>query len=191
MTLRQKRILAILALANAIVVAGLIFSLADSGRLGAPPSFSPPMGGGWGGWEQPHQACEWEATQRLAQAGLGGTVTLIPNGPLRFEIMYPPDPQDTDRGAGLAAQSVWTAFDIATEVYAGEYTRFEYTRLSTPVSGTLQQEECPAFTRVEVTIFVHSTQIHASVRTPDLVALSAGELSEAEFIERVTYHSQR
>ena len=156
------------------------------------------MGGGWGGWEPAHEACEWEATQRLAEAGLGGTVRLIPNGPLRFEITYPPDAQETpsvstrgtsvstqgtstsifarnDRGAGLAAQSVWTAFDIATDV----------------LSGTLQQEECPTFTRVEVTIFVHSTQIHASVRTPDLVALSTGELSEAEFIERVTYHSQR
>jgi len=178
MTLRQKRILTILALANAMVVAGLIFSLADSGRLGARRAPA--------AWEPPHQPCEWEATQRLAQAGLGGTVTLIPNGPLRFEIMYPPDAeeiprfarndkQDTDRGAGLAAQSVWTAFDIATGV----------------LSGTLQQKECPTFTRVEVTIFVDSTQIHASVRTPDLVALSAGELSEAEFIERVTYHSQR
>jgi len=186
MTLRQKRILAMLALADVMVVAGLIFSI--FGRL---PTATAPAA-----WEPPHQPCEWEATQRLAEAGLGGTVRLIPNGPLRFEITYPPDPQEgykeiprfarNDRGAGLAAQSVWTAFDIATEVYAGEYTR-----LSTPVSGRLQEEECPTFTRVEVTILVHSTQIQASVRTLDLVALSAGELSEAEFIERVTYHSQR
>ena len=140
-----------------------------------PPSFPPACGGGGGGWEPPHQPCQWQATQRLAQAGLAGTVTLIPNGPLRFEIIYPPDPQDSYIESGLAAQSVWTAFDIATGV----------------LSGPLQQEECPTFTRVEVTIFVHSTQIHASVRTPDLVAFSAGELSEAEFIKRVTYHSQR
>jgi len=181
MTLRQKRILAMLALADAMVVAGLIFSI--FGRL---PTATAPAA-----WEPPHQPCQWEATQRLAQAGLGGTVTLIPNGPLRFEIMYPPEPEEAykeiprfarnDRGACLAAQSVWTAFDIATECM----------RVSTPVSGRLQQEECPTFTRVEVTILVHSTQIHASVRTLDLVALSAGELSEAEFIERVTYHFQR
>jgi len=197
MTLRQKRILAILALANAIVVAGLIFSLADSGPDVAPPLFPPPIppsfppacGGGGGGWEPPHQPCQWQATQRLAQAGLAGTVTLIPNGTLRFEIIYPPDPQEiprfarndrgafarNDRGAGVAAQSVWTAFDIATGI----------------LTGPLQQEECPTFTRVEVTIFVHSTHIHASVRTLDLVALSAGELSEAEFIERVTYETMR
>jgi hypothetical protein len=106
---------------------------------------------------------------------------LIPNGPLRFEIIYPPDPQDSYIESGLAAQSVWTAFDIATGVLTGPGV----------LSGPLQQEECPTFTRVEVTIFVHSTQIHASVRTPDLVAFSAGELSEAEFIKRVTYHSQR
>jgi len=186
-----------LALADAMVVAGLIFSF--FGRLPTPPIPPPPppspphAGGerGGGGGEPPHQPCEWEATQRLAQAGLGGTVTLIPNGPLRFEIMYPPEPEEAykeiprfarnDRGACLAAQSVWTAFDIATECM----------RVSTPVSGRLQQEECPTFTRVEVTILVHSTQIHASVRTLDLVALSAGELSEAEFIERVTYHFQR
>ena len=196
MTGRQKRVLAMLALADVMVVAGLIFSLADSGRLGARRAPA--------GWEPPHEACEWEATQRLAEAGLGGTVRLMPNGALRFEITYPPDAQeiprfarndkqDTDRGAGLAAQSVWTAFDIATECM----------RVSTPVSGPgalsnpdvlsgpLQEEECPTFTRVEVTILVHSTQIHASVRTPDLVALSTGELSEIEFIERVTYHFQR
>ena len=166
-----------LTLADLMVVAGLIFSLADSGRLGARRAPA--------GWEPPHQACEWEATQRLAQAGLGGTVTLIPNGPLRFEIMYPPEGQEipwtstsifarNDRGAG-AAQSVWTAFDIATGL----------------LSGPVQEEECPTFTRVEVTIFVHSTQIHASVRTADLVALDAGELSEAEFIERVTYETMR
>ena len=213
MTLRQKRMLAMLALADVIVVAGLIFSLADSGR--PPPSFPSPWGGDGGGWEPPHQPCQWQATQRLAQAGLAGTVALIPNGTLRFEIIYPPDPQEiprfarndrgafarNDRGASLAAQSVWTAFDIATEVYAGEYTRFEYTRLSTPVSGRPPPippphaggmgGECPTFTRVEVTIFVHSTQIHASVRTLDLVALSAGKLSEAEFIERVTYETMR
>jgi len=184
-----------LALADVMVVAGLIFSLADSGRLGARRAPA--------GWEPPHEACEWEATQRLADAGLGGTVRLMPNGALRFEITYPPDAQEAyketprfarnDRGAGLAAQSVWTAFDIATECM----------RVSTPVSGPgalsnpdvltgpLQEEECPTFTRVEVTILVHSTQIHASVRTLDLVALSTGELSEIEFIERVTYHFQR
>ena len=91
MTPRQKRILAMLTLADLMVVAGLIFSLADSGPLAAR---SAPAA-----WEPPHQACEWEATQRLAQAGLGGTVTLIPNGPLRFEVMYPPDPQEIPRFA--------------------------------------------------------------------------------------------
>ena len=190
MTLRQKRMLAMLALADLMVVAGLIFSI--FGRL---PTATAPAA-----WEPPHQPCQWEATQRLAQAGLGGTVTLIPNGPLRFEIIYPPDPpqpppmrggEGGGKGACLAAQSVWTAFDIATECM----------RVSTPVSGPPPPippphagemgGECPTFTRVEVMILVHSTQIHASVRTLDLVALSAGELSEAEFIERVTYHFQR
>jgi len=135
----------------------------------------------------------------LAQAGLGGTVALIPDGSLRFEIASILAPGQT---ADEAAQSVWTAFDVALALQE-------------------QKSECATFTQIEVTILAvrpspstrppsvppnlggevgrtgahdeaHSsqtnTQISASVSAADLVAFSVGELSEEAFIERVTYN---
>jgi hypothetical protein len=75
-----------------------------------------------------------------------------------------------------AAQSVWTAFDVALA-------------LQTRVQET--EGACTAFTEVQVTILVRSeqtnTQIRADVSASDLMAYDAGELSEDAFIERVTY----
>jgi len=143
----------------------------------------------------------------LAQSGLGGTVSFwhvnsnagrslsstISNGLLRFEIDQPDGHSSTSDQGTLpppygeedahmspevemrvadAAQLVWTAFDIAL---------------------ALQEEggECAVFTRIEVSITVHSDQadawIVAEARTADLMAFSAGELSEDEFINLVTY----
>jgi hypothetical protein len=105
----------------------------------------------------------------LARAGLGGTVTLTPDGPLGFEIPYPLAPGQT---ADDAAQLVWTAFDVALALQE-------------------QEESCAIFTPVEVTILAYDgqneTQISASVRAADLMAFYAGELSEDQFIERVSY----
>ena len=96
------------------------------------------------------------------------TVTLTTNGLLQFEITQPLTP---GQGADEAAQSVWTAFDIALALQ--------------------EQEACALFSRIEVTISAHSgqadTQIQASVHTVDLAAYDAGELNQDQFIERVAY----
>ena len=106
----------------------------------------------------------------LAQAGLGGTVVLIPDGLLRFEIVYSLPPGET---ADEAAQLVWVAFDVALTL------------------REQNEDGCGSLTRVEVTILAQGsqadTQISASVSTADLEAFGAGELSEDEFIERVAY----
>ena len=170
MTLGQKRILAILALIDVIVVAGLILAIAE-GRVSTPSGYTEADSGREYAREYTGTAwdCQWWATQRLAREGLAGRVTLVPDGPLRFEIIYPPDLTGWETESSHSAQAVWTAFDIALE----------------------SPNECPTFTRVEVTIVAPEPQIHASVRTLDLVALSTGELSENEFIERVTYETMR
>ncbi len=132
------------------------------------------------------QACQWRATRLLAQAGLCGTPTLLPGGSLRFELTHRlPRSQTIDQ----AAQSVWTAFDVALTLRD-------------------QEDACATFTDVEAIIVVHDGehsqgtesatdtewgaptpigQIYASVRAADLVAFSEGKLSEDEFIERVIY----
>jgi len=82
----------------------------------------------------------------------------------------PPRSDAPGQTADEAAQLVWTAFDVAL---------------------ALDEDECDLFTEVEVTILAQGiqtdTHISASVSAADLAALSAGELSENEFIERVTY----
>ncbi|RLC92178.1 MAG: hypothetical protein DRI79_01255 [Chloroflexi bacterium] len=161
MTSKQKRVIAILALANTIVILTLgVFMTRSSDAIPLPFSGSrvpvPSPG-----------ACQWEATRLLAQAGLGGTVMLTPGGQLRIEIVYSLAP---NQRADEAAQLVWIAFDIAL---------------------ALQKDECGSFTQVEVVILAQGSQtdtlIKASVSTADLVAFGAGELSEGEFIERVAY----
>ena len=163
MTVRQKLIVAILVIADILVIAALVVLLTR------PPGTSP----------SPHsrpqvpsalqQTCQWRATQLLARAGLGGTVALTPDGPLRLRITSPLAPGQT---VDEAAQSVWTAFDVALALQE-------------------QAAECAIFTTVEITILVRNgqpdTQIDASVSVKDLAAFHAGELSEDAFIERVTY----
>jgi len=171
MTHKQRRIIAALAVANTIVILALVvLVMRPSGIRPSPlpPRHTPTL---------PHSpappqgACQWKATQLLAQAGLGGTVALTPGGPLRFEIAYSLVPGQT---ADEAAQLVWAALDVAL---------------------ALDEGECGSFTEVEVTILAQSNQadvftswqIKASVSAADLAAFGAGELSEDEFVERVVY----
>jgi hypothetical protein len=115
------------------------------------------------------ETCQWKATQLLAQAGLGGTVTSAPDSTLRFDIVHPLAPGQT---ADEAAQSVWTAFDIALALVE-------------------QEDECDLLGQIEVAILAQGsltdTQINANVSIADLVAFGAGELTEEEFAARVTY----
>jgi len=176
MTPRQKRFIATLAIADIVVILALVVLVArpsSTSRSSLPHSRTP---------TPPQQTCQWQAVQLLTQAGLGGTVTLTPGGPLRFEIIHPIAPGQT---VDEAAQSVWTAFDVALALQE-------------------QENECAVFTQIKVIILavrpgahdeahssqadaLNSWQISANVSTADLVAFSAGELSEDEFIERVTY----
>lgn len=156
---KQKRIIGILAIANVIVILVLAAlamrpTPASRAHTPTPTRLSRPT--------LPPGNCQWQATQLLAQAGLGGTVMLTTDGPLAFEITYPLAPDQTTDDA---AQETWTAFDIALILY---------------------ERGCPTFTQVQVTILAHNTQINASVSTSDLIAFSADELSQDEFIERVT-----
>jgi ribosomal protein S28E/S33 len=112
--------------------------------------------------------CQWQATQHLAQAGLGGTVALSPDGVLLFEIPHALAPGQT---ASEAAQLIWTALDV--------------------VLALNRAGECGSLSQVEITILAQddqgSTRISARVSAADLAAYGTGELSEDAFIERVTY----
>lgn len=157
---KQKRIVGILVIANVIVILILVvFTTRPTppSRTHTPSPTHPPRP------TLPPNDCQWQATQLLAQAGLGGTAMLTTNGALAFEITYPLAPDQT---ADDAAQETWTAFDIAL---------------------ALHEQGCPTFTRVEVTIMAHHSQINASVSTSDLIAFDADKLSQDNFIERVTY----
>ncbi len=168
MTPRQKRIIIALIIANVAV----ILALATLMRLmahSATPTVSPPDLSRW------QADCEWQAAQHLAQAGMGGTVTLAPSGALHVALVHPVPPdhlapaQATDLDE--AAQSVWTAFDVALALQ--------------------KRPECAGFTQVQVVIRAHSpltdTRISATVSSSDLSAYGSGTLSETAFIERVNY----
>jgi hypothetical protein len=194
---KQKRIVAVLAAANVIVILGLVLwisrSLSDrsaplpttvfqtevsietrEGTVSSPtlstsaPTDSrstdvpllPTTSSSYGD-------CQWEAVQLLARAGLDGAVTLTSDGTLRFDITYSLAP---GQAVDEAAQSIWSAFDIAL---------------------ALLEEECDFFTQIEVIVLAQGnstgTHISARVSTADLIAFSAGELSDDEFTERVVY----
>lgn len=163
MTLRQKHIVAILAISDILVIVALVVLLTR------PPGTSPSPHSRPQAPSALQQACQWRATQLLADAGLGGTATLTPDGPLQLRISYPLAHGKT---VDEAAQSVWTAFDVALALHE-------------------QAAKCAIFTAVEITILAHNdqpdTQIDASVSVEDLAAFHAGELGEDVFIERVTY----
>jgi len=217
MTPKQKRIIAILAAANIIVLLTLAIlathppggreygarvredrASTDIGRasaeeLGLVPtlsSFPPPPRPLPYTATPGQQACQWRATRLLAQAGLCGTLTLSPDGPLRFEITHRLVRNQT---VDQAAQSVWTAFDVALALLD-------------------QEDECATFTQIEVIVLVQGSergqwpesaidtesgadapigQIYASVRTADLVAFNEGRLREDDFVERVIYTATR
>jgi hypothetical protein len=200
MTAKQRLIVAVLAIANVIVILLLAMLMTRTPRTSLSPlPTSAPRGTGFtktpvstvetptGRATRPTgsagishtssptvapllpEMCQWEAAQLLAQADLGGTVTLNPDGALRFNIVYPLAPDQT---ADQAAQSVWTAFDIALALEK-------------------QGDGCGSLTQIEVTVLAQGalteTWVSASVSAVDLIAFDAGELTEKEFTERVTY----
>ena len=178
MTSKQRRIIAVLAVANTIVILALVVLVTRPSSTHLSPSPTPTL---------PHshtaqqETCQWRATQLLAQAGLGGTVALAPDGPLRFEITYPLAPGQVPEEA---AQLVWTVFDVALALD-------ELAGSGEQEAGSRNEDTNGSFTQVEVTILAQGiqtdTQVSATVSAADLAAFGAGELSEDEFIERVAY----
>jgi hypothetical protein len=187
---KQKRIVFGLVAANVVVILGLLLwvSLAmnagsssaptsTQSRIPASPAASPGKSTSAPTGSVSAQAtltatsslemCQWKAAHLLARAELDGAVTLAPDGSLRFNVTYSLTP---DRAVDEAAQSIWLAFDIAL---------------------ALLEDGCDLFTQVEVLVLAQGNQtvthISARVDTVDLVAFDAGELSEDEFIQRVTY----
>ena len=212
MTPRQKDIISALALANAIVIVAWIVlvtrpSYPDPRRIGESADRNPTLA---------YWKCQWQATQLLAQAGLGGTVTPTSDGLLHFEISSPIAPLDSDppdrnpeaqnleaadrNPVDEAAQAVWTVFDIALAVQE----RADRNPADQNLAHQNLEDVCPSFTRIQVTILAaqlgtqaaadaadplipSDMRISASVSAADLAAFGAGELSEDEFIDRVTY----
>jgi hypothetical protein len=206
MTPRQKDIISALALANAIVIVAWIV-LVTRPSYPDPMSVSPAPTPTLAYWK-----CQWQATQLLAQAGLGGTVTPTSDGLLHFEISSPiahPDSDPPDRNldaVGEAAQAVWTVFDVALALQE----RADQNPADQNRADQNPEDVCPLFTRIQVTILAarpgaqaaadaadplirrdqlipSDMRISASVSAADLAAFGAGELSEDEFIDRVTY----
>jgi hypothetical protein len=211
MTPRQKDIISALALANVIVIVAWIVLVTRPSypdpmsriRIRVSPVPTPTLA---------YWKCQWQATQLLAQAGLGGTVTPVPDGLLHFEISSPIAPLDSDpadrnpadqnlEAVDEAAQAVWTVFDVALALQE---------RMDRNPADENPEDVCPPFTRIQVTILAARPgaqatadaagplirrdqlipsvmRISASVSAADLAAFGAGELSEDEFIDRVTY----
>ncbi|MBE9471719.1 MAG: hypothetical protein IMY75_06415 [Chloroflexi bacterium] len=181
MTSKQRRIIAVLAVANTIVILALVVLVTRPSSTHLSPSPHSPTP------TLPHsptpqqETCQWRATQLLAQAGLGGTVVLTPDGSLRFEITYPLAPGQVPEEA---AQLVWTVFDVALALD-------ELAGSGGQEAGSKNEDTNGSFTQVEVTILAQGiqtdTQVSATVSAADLAAFGAGELGEDEFIERVVY----
>jgi len=192
MTPKQKLTVAILVIANValiLTVVSLVVRSSGTNTSSLPTLTSRPTSWAapWAGAATPMREaeftgeapwsgdCQWKAVQLLAQAGLGGRVALASDGLLRFEIVHSLASGETP---GDAAQLVWSAFDVAQAL----------------LDQALLQQGCE-FTRVEIVVLAQGdqsdTRINASVSAADLAAFGAGELSEGEFIERVTYTISR
>lgn len=170
MTLRQKRIIAALAIANGVVILALVLFVVRFPGATAPASLTPmPTSESLAPDE-----CRWRAAQLLAQTDLSGAVELGSDGLLHFKTIQTLAP---GQAPDVAAQQVWAAFDIALR---------------------LENENC-AFSQVEVSILAlrpheeglgqRGLYIDALVSADDLTAFGTGELSESALIDQVVYKS--
>ena len=165
MTPRQKRIIGLLIVGNAILfVISALFLASFSGStspLGLPTPV-PTYRAQTAFWP----ACQQRLIDLLWQGGLGGTAALV-DDTLQLDLVYwvPPDEHRGD-----VAQQVWTAFDAVV---------------------SLTNDRCESFTDVEITIEAQGvpepTRVYADVGIADLKAFRSGELSESVFLDRVGY----
>ena len=115
-----------------------------------------------------HDQCLWEATGRLAAAGLSATVSARTDKTLWFQVTFP---LTSSQPFTDAAQAAWTAFDVALALH--------------------ESNDCPSFDHISVNINAEApheeTYITVEVETTDLLALSSGSLEEGQFIDLVRY----
>lgn len=168
MTPRQKRIIGVLVVTNAVIILGLVLFITrfwGSASSALLPTAVPTYPPGY----LSSQECQQRAAEMMSQAGLSGAAAVVPGGALQLDLAY------RDTGAeslGNAAQQVWEAFDVA---------------------AALAEDRCAVFSRVEIRIDVRSRsdqklgRIYAAVPVTHLKAFHNGSLSESEFIDQVTY----
>lgn len=170
MNRKQKLILAALAIANAMFILTAVLFIVrrptDRGGTASPTATPQPTP-----TTQTRPAtddCTWFATRILAEHNLAGVVQQPTEDTLRFELQVEPS---ADQTSETNAQKIWAAFDVALLIEA--------------------QDVCPAIDRVEVRILVQDPErplhIEAHTHMADLVALNSQEITEDEFIDRVTY----
>jgi hypothetical protein len=171
MTLRQRRIIGVLVIANAVVLVMLLILVRRSplypclSNATSPLALPSPVPQYRAQTDFP-PTCQRRAVQLLSLVGLGGKVTLA-DQTIRFDLVYR---VTQNEHADDVAQQVWTAFDVAQELANGE---------------------CDAFSRVEVVIEAQGTlrpaRVYAAVDAADIKAFHSGELGERAFIDRVQY----
>jgi hypothetical protein len=112
--------------------------------------------------------CQWKAVHYLAERQLAGTVDFLPDGTLQFVISWP---LNSDRTVDDAGQVAWSAFDIALALY--------------------EDPDCPSYSQIAIDINAYTqterTSIVVSVDAVTLSAFKAGDLTEEEFVDLVSY----
>jgi hypothetical protein len=155
-----------LVVANAALVLALIAFMSPSWSSG-PGTASPSAAHADLAEALSPEECQQRAVQMLWRAGLGGTASFALGETLQLDLVYPVAQGESVQ---LAAQQVWTAFDIALALSEGGCDIFS--RIAVVVQP--QRDETP-------------TQFRAWVDKADLQALDSAEISEDEFIDRVQY----
>lgn len=184
MSPKQKLVIALLAMGNVLVIAALLVSVVQHARsanvsvaalpapTAAPVATVAPRATPIDRYTARALAierdCTWRAVQLMAYTGLRGTVAWAPGGALDFELVFPLGPvQPTD----VAAQAVWTAFDIGLALQ--------------------QVERCAGFRTVSVDVLVLADQsqheISVGLSADDLAAYGAGALTDDELAARAAY----
>ena len=169
MTRHQRRIVILLAVANALFLGALLVALAshtgNSSPLGLPtpvPTYQEPA--------RLAPACRRQASQML-YAGAATGVAALRDQTLRFDLVHR---VTQDRPAQYAPQHAWTAFDVAL---------------------ALGDAGCQGFQRTEIVIETQDGgehyRIYVSAEIADLRAHHSGELSERALLDHVQYRVER
>lgn len=183
-SLKQKAIVAALALGNVVVIAALTLLVVRGTRgsleaslptvvpVPAPLSPTPtPFDRYAASVTALERSCSSQAAQLMAYMGLHGAAAWRAGESLRVEGVFPLAPEQSLEDA---AQAVWSAFDVALALR--------------------RVENCAGFREVIVTVRVpgeEAVRIEARVDADDLAAYRRGALDEAALIERVEYAVRR